>query len=142
MFWCRRWLERYGLPSRSKSSGGRQNVLLRLAICRLRGDPKGLGVLQILPEGELRVFLKKVRREDRLARARRDRFVHTVKPIETELGVELRGVVVHGLEVMLVRFFTSERRITGYTELVSSATQYRLAPVWGREWGFFGGVFG
>ena len=83
-------------------------MLLRLAICRLRGDSKGLGVLQIPPEGELCVFLKKVRGKDRLARARRDLFVHTMKPIEPELGVELRGVVVHGLEVMLVRFFTKE----------------------------------
>ena len=71
--------------------------MLRLAIYRLRGDPKGLGVLQFPPEGELCVFLKKVRRENRLPRAGLHRFVYTVKPIKPELGVELRGIVVHGL---------------------------------------------
>ena len=86
-------------------------MLLRLAICRLRGDSEGFGVLQVPPEGELCVFLKEIRGQNRLARTRRDLFVHTVKPIEPELGVELWGIVVHGLEVVLVRLFNRPHRI-------------------------------
>ena len=102
---------------------GRKGVLLWLVFSGLRGDAEGFRIFQVAPESELGVLLEKVWGEDGLAWAGGDFFMDAVEAVEAELGIELWGVVLDGIEVVLERFF-SEKLVDEFEDIGGAAGEH------------------